>query len=82
MQEFPKWMYHRTEPARIVDDPIEQDALGPDWAETPAAFDVPKVPVVVEDIGGEADAPAIEDFGFEEVRPAAATASPKTRRGR
>lgn len=39
MQEFPKWMYHRTEAARIVDDPIEQDALGPDWAETPAAFD-------------------------------------------
>ncbi len=41
MQEFPKWMYHRTEAARIVDDPAEQEALGADWAETPAAFDAP-----------------------------------------
>jgi len=57
MQEFPKWMYHRTEAARIVDDPVEQDALGSDWAESPAAFDVP---VVVEDAGGEDDAPAAD----------------------
>jgi hypothetical protein len=78
MQEFPKWMYHQTEAARIVDDPVEQDALGPDWAETPAAFDapdapsqvpnVPNVPVVVEDNGGEEVAPAAD--------------APKSKRGR
>ncbi len=96
-------MYHRTEAARIVDDPIEQDALGPDWAESPAAFDVPdapsevpnvpnvpNVPVVVEDNSGDedapaapvADAPTIEDFGFEKARPADAVAVPKKRRRR
>jgi hypothetical protein len=64
-------MYHRTEPARIVDDPVEQDALGPEWAETPAAFDTPEVPVVVDDIGGEEDTPA-----------AAAADAPKPRRGK
>lgn len=54
-QEFPKWMYHRTEAAVIVDDPDQQEALGPDWAEHPAAFDVP---VVVEDNDGDENAPA------------------------
>jgi len=36
---YPKWMYHRTEPARLVQDPDEEGALGGDWAETPAAFE-------------------------------------------
>lgn len=36
--EYPKWLYHRTEEPRIVEDPDEHAALGPDWAETPAAF--------------------------------------------
>lgn len=39
MQCFPSWRYHRTEPARIVNDPLELDALGEGWADTPAAFD-------------------------------------------
>lgn len=43
---YPKWLYHRTEAARLVQDPDEQTALGEEWAETPAAFaeqaDAPK----------------------------------------
>ncbi len=43
--EYPKWLYHRTEPARIVQDPAEHEALGPEWAESPAAFfDLPAPP--------------------------------------
>lgn len=40
MDEFPKWVYHATEPAQIVADRDAQDALGEEWAETPAAFEV------------------------------------------
>lgn len=35
---YPKFLYHRTEQPRIVQDADEQAALGPEWAETPAAF--------------------------------------------
>jgi hypothetical protein len=35
---YPKWLYHRTEAARLVQDPDEESALGAEWAETPAAF--------------------------------------------
>lgn len=38
-QQYPKWLYHATEPARVVADPDEHAALGPEWAETPAAFE-------------------------------------------
>lgn len=41
---YPKWMYHRTEAARLVQDPDEESALGSDWAETPAAFEQPEEP--------------------------------------
>jgi hypothetical protein len=40
MQQYPKYLYHRTEAPVIVQDPAEQAALGAGWAETPAAFDV------------------------------------------
>lgn len=36
---YPKWLYHRTEPARIVNNPAEHAALPAGWAETPAAFE-------------------------------------------
>lgn len=36
---YPKWIYHASEPARIVADAAEQEAAGPEWAETPAAFE-------------------------------------------
>lgn len=34
-EEFPKVKYHRTEPARIVQDSQEEAALGDDWTDTP-----------------------------------------------
>ena len=36
---FPSWRYHRTEPARLVNDPAEDAELGDGWADTPAAFE-------------------------------------------
>lgn len=29
--EYPKWMYHKTDPPVIVNDPAEEDALGKGW---------------------------------------------------
>lgn len=33
--DFPKWKYHRTEPARTVETEDEDRALGDEWADTP-----------------------------------------------
>lgn len=38
MNEYPAWRYHRSLPAKIVQTAKEDAALGPDWADTPAAF--------------------------------------------
>lgn len=35
-QEYPKVLYHKSEPAQIVESKAEQDALGKGWTETPA----------------------------------------------
>ena len=35
-EEYPKWLYHRTEKPCIVQDPDEHAALGEGWAETPS----------------------------------------------
>jgi hypothetical protein len=32
---FPHWYFHLTEPARIVNDPTELEALGPGWVSHP-----------------------------------------------
>lgn len=34
-ENYPKWLYHRTEQAVIVNNPDEQEALGKGWAEAP-----------------------------------------------
>lgn len=39
---FPSWRYHRTLDPRIVADPLEDEALGEGWADTPAAFLIPE----------------------------------------
>jgi hypothetical protein len=39
---FPSWRYHRTLEACIVADPLEDEALGDGWADTPAAFTEPE----------------------------------------
>ena len=36
--DFPTWLYHRSEPAVIVHDEESAARLGPEWADTPAAF--------------------------------------------
>jgi hypothetical protein len=36
--KYPTWRYHASLPARIVNGPEEDAALGPEWADTPAAF--------------------------------------------
>ncbi|MGE3681955.1 MAG: hypothetical protein AB7G93_09530 [Bdellovibrionales bacterium] len=38
MQVFPTWRYHKTEPPKLVHSAEELDLLGPEWADTPAAF--------------------------------------------
>lgn len=35
-QAFPKWKYHRTEAAKVVNDPAEEMALGEGWYDSPA----------------------------------------------
>jgi len=35
---YPRWKYHRTEPAVIVKSQQEEAELGEGWAESPAAF--------------------------------------------
>jgi hypothetical protein len=36
MTEFPKWKYHASEKALIVDDQAAEEALGLGWFDTPA----------------------------------------------
>lgn len=36
MQNFPKWKYHATNPALVVDDEVAEEALGAEWFDTPA----------------------------------------------
>lgn len=37
-QEYPKWIYHPSLPARVVQSIEEQTAAGPEWKESPALF--------------------------------------------
>ncbi|HXG71324.1 MAG TPA: hypothetical protein VNJ04_12030 [Gemmatimonadaceae bacterium] len=37
--QYPSWLYHATEPARIVESAEEEAALGPAWSDTPAQAD-------------------------------------------
>jgi hypothetical protein len=32
---YPSWRFHRTEPARIIADPTEEEALGEGWRDRP-----------------------------------------------
>jgi hypothetical protein len=44
-KQFPSYRYHRSLAPVIVHNPDQDDALGSDWADTPAAFNTPE-PVV------------------------------------
>lgn len=52
---FPKWKYHETKEARLVQDVAEEDALGADWFDTPdLTNDDPDAPYggIVQTIAG------------------------------
>jgi hypothetical protein len=34
-QAYPKWKYHKTKPAVLVNDPGEEKKLGPAWQDRP-----------------------------------------------
>ena len=36
---YPRWKYHRTEPAVVVKDPQAEADLGEGWADHPSAFE-------------------------------------------
>lgn len=55
-QEFPKWIYHKDLPARMVNSKEEQDMWGEDWKESPA-----------EHIKEEKDL-SLEDMTEEEIK--------------
>lgn len=44
MSSYPKWVYHRSEPARVVENAIEHLALGDGWVESPADVDTAPTP--------------------------------------
>lgn len=72
---YPKWLYNATLPARIVNDPVEHEALGEGWEESPAAFDDEPPPnqTPIEDL------PVYPDPG-PEIMPTPNT--PKRKRGK
>lgn len=63
MQEFPKWVYHRSEAAKVVDSAQEQKALGSDWAELPFPKDAAPAEKSLEELQAEAVALGIEFDG-------------------
>lgn len=44
-QHYPKWLYHKTEGARVFQSPAEIDAAGPGWTESPAETAPPPRPL-------------------------------------
>jgi hypothetical protein len=52
-QEYPKWVYHETQPAQIVESPAQLEALGAGWTTVPGASapetpEPPEVPPATE----------------------------------
>lgn len=39
MTSYPKFIFHATEPAKVVDDATAHEAAGPEWGESPAEAD-------------------------------------------
>lgn len=37
---YPMWKYHKTNEPKLVHSEAEEKALGPGWADTPAAFEL------------------------------------------
>jgi len=49
--QYPKWLYHKTEKAVIVQDEAEHKALGGGWVEVPFPVDLEKEAEAVEKHG-------------------------------
>jgi hypothetical protein len=64
MIEFPKWKYHKDGKAQLVKSAEEEEALGPGWADSPAAFQTKPAPMV-----DEQEAEALRRRVREEVAP-------------
>lgn len=39
MNQYPKWLYHRTKGAKLLHNEEEEKALGRGWKDTPAEFE-------------------------------------------
>jgi hypothetical protein len=44
MKPYPSWRYHRTETPRVVHSAIEDELLGSEWADSPAAHGIETAP--------------------------------------
>ena len=42
--EYPKWKYHATEQPVVVESAEQEEALGKEWADSPAAFEKKAAP--------------------------------------
>jgi hypothetical protein len=63
MKQYPKFLYHRELEPVVVADPIEHEALGEGWAESPAAFEETPAEDDSRELGPDdvdADPPAVE----------------------
>ncbi|NMX39366.1 hypothetical protein HBO34_15940 [Pseudomonas veronii] len=63
MQEFPRWVYHRSESARVVETADEQKALGKEWAVIPFPKDPEPAEKPLEDLQAQATKLGIEFDG-------------------
>jgi hypothetical protein len=88
IQQYPKWLYHASEPACIVNDPIEHDAKGPGWFDSPVAAKEYVAPPPVVDLPIECEAVStgtlVVNFGDAQETKASAEAvlskKPKARK--
>jgi len=69
---YPKWVYHKTEPEKVVYSKEEYDALGDGWKETPAAFieeqaEAPQEPKANKAEGEQGTAP-IQEKDFTKMK--------------
>lgn len=65
MSEFPKWRYHATKQAMIVDDADAEEALGLGWFDTPAEALAASVAEKHEDEYDDNDKAAAEAYRKE-----------------
>lgn len=40
MKHYPKWKYHKTEAAKVVENHHQEEELGPEWKDSPKDFGV------------------------------------------